>query len=569
MDDRVQSLLLEELRAIEAHRTRHLREHPGLRIDREDPELRLILEALAFSAARTRIASLQGQEALWQRLFRSELDYLLRAQPAMAMLRLDVTLGLVEPLTLPTGSLFRLSPAQGDGPAADFTTRSARTVLPLSYVAQELQPLRAGYRLVLHFEAPFPRSEPPGTLSLYLDYLDDYLSSLLVQYQLRLHTRRVHVLYDAVVGPGSDGRTCAVHFGATPPATEIGPRDARHPIERVRDFFHFPQEHLFLHIQIPPPRRLYRRISICIDLSSEYRPEPPLFRDLFVPYAVPLHNARRDFSRPLLCDGTRETYPIQNLLDDPGLALLRPLAVYELTPDGMAPLPPAALAAPGDTFEIEARTLFDGEGESRRGHVLYPRLADALLRARQLVVDGLWHQPGLAQGGRPLAATAADRSYPGLSFHVLGPLRPTADSPLEGVPGSLLELLALKMRPTLDLAGLRSLLYALGVASHPRYSEAVDRVLDLRATVSRDGSVRDLGIRHEYHINISAYPNEHEPIIWNLLRCIHEVLDAWNHDAATALHIDTGGAPLRLPLPAAMEPGDDALGPDGWPLGGA
>jgi hypothetical protein len=44
---------------------------------------------------------------------------------------------------------------------------------------------------------------------------------------------------------------------------------------------------------------------------------------LFVPYAVPLHNARRDFSRPLLCDGTRETYPIQNLLDDPGLALLR------------------------------------------------------------------------------------------------------------------------------------------------------------------------------------------------------------------------------------------------------
>lgn len=557
MDDRLSMLLLDEMRAIEAHRTRHLREHPGLRLDREDPELRLILEALAFSAARTRQATIQGQEALWQRLFRSEFDYLLRPRPAMAMLRAEVTLGLVEPLTLPAGDLFRLRPAQMDGPAADFTTLSELTVLPLSLTAQNLFPLRRGYRLVLHFESPFPRSEPPGTFSLYLDYLDDYLTSLLVQYQLRLHTQRVHVLYDDAATATSDGQTCAITFGSASAGRDGIVLDARHPIERVRDFFHFPQADLFLHLQIPPPRHPYRHISISIDLDEHYKPEPTLFRDLFVPYVVPLHNVRRDFSRPVLCDGTRDAYPIQHLLSDPTLALLRPLAVYELLPAGLAPLPPAALAAPGDAFEIEERTLFDASGDSLRGHVLFPRITDALLRARQLVVDGLWHQPAFARLASRLTATPADRSYPGLSFRVLGPLHPTQDSPLDGVPGALLELLALKMRPTLDLPQLRNLLHALGARLHPRYAEVIDRILALRTVVSKDGSARDLGIRHEYHIKLEKYPPEYEPIVWNVVRLIYIVLDAWNHDGAISLSIDTEGAPLRLPLSVPLQPLDD------------
>lgn len=550
MDERMNALLLDEMRAIEAHRTRHLREHPGLRIDREDPELRLILEALAFSAARTRLTTTQGQEALWQRIFRSEFDYLLRAQPAMAMLRAEVTPGLIEALTLPRGSAFLLT--RPDGQAGDFETLCDLSVLPVALKSVDLLPMRRGYRLVLSFESSFQRSDAPGVVRIYLDYLDDYLTSLRVQYQLRLHTQRAFVVYDQPATASSDGPTCALAFGSEGfYDAETANPDVRNPIERVRDFLHFPQADLFVHFHTPGPAHPYTRFALCVDLDSDYRPDPPLFRDLFVPYAVPLRNTRRDFSRPVRCDGTRDSYPILHVLGDRSRALLRTLAVYDLLPSGMAPIPPAGLATSGDSFEIEERVLFDELGDSLRGHVLYPRLADALLQSRQLVVDGLWHQPAFGSVPGRLQALPADRSYPGLSFRVLGPLRPTQNSPLDGDPAALLELLALKMRPVLDLAQLLRLLSALGGLERTRYHEVAGHLIGLRSSVTKDGSARDLGIRHEYHIQLAPYPEEQEPLVWRLLVLVGELLDAWNHDASIALYVDTSGSSLRLPLPNA------------------
>lgn len=543
MDERVRELLLDEMRALDAYRQQYLRAHPGLRIDREDPELRLLLEALAFSAVRTRLATQQGQEALWRRLFASEFDYLLRPQPAMAMVRAEITAALVETFDLPRGSRLRIQTV--DGALADFETLEPLRVVPVTLARVELQLRRGGYRLVLGFESQFLRPDPPGLVRLHINYLDDYAAAERIKYALQLHLQRAFVAYDTPIGEHSDGPTCSVTFGAMGHAAG----DDRNPIEKVRDFWHYPERELFLNIQVAPPRRAYTRFALCLDLDPHFPDDPPLHPDVFVPLAVPIRNTRRDYSRPMLCDGTREEYPVTHVLDERSLFLWRALGVYELLPNGMVPLPPAALGVAGDSYELDERVQFAESGAASRSMMLRAILPDSLVQARQLVVDGLWHQPGFGHAvNGPLQIRPAEQTLPGLLFKLAGPIRPAQPSAIAGHPEALLELLALKMRSSLTLAELRALLAAIGGLRGSAYKPYLSLLGELAAEVTKDGSARDLGIRHVYRIKLAAYAPEEEPLVHRFLTALRALLDAWNHDAAIGLLVDTSGCPLRLPL---------------------
>lgn len=549
MDEQMEQLLREEMHELEAHRKRYLQAHPGLRIDREDPEVRLLLETLAFSAVRTRLATVSLQQAQWRRLFCSHFDYLMRSLPTSGILRAEPNAALLETVDLGRGSGIEIE--NTDGERAHFELLTPLRVVPVSLTHLELMQRRRGYRLVICFSSQFQRTDALGLMRLYIDYLGDYLAALQVQYQIQQHIEHCFIVYDQAVSEQSTGATCRVTFGESVQDDDFF--ESRNPVEQIRDFFHHPQRSLFINISVPPPRHSYMRFSLCIDLSANYVPDPPIVQDLFVPFAVPIRNTRRDFSRPIWMDGTQVEHPLLHVLGDPDLELWAARGVYELLPSGMAPLLPSSLGATGPGFAIEERLMTDEDGSARKVPLLLLHLPDSLIQKRQVVLDGLWQkaQPLRKTGGR-LRISATHQRLPGLQLRLSGPLRPKCASAIQDQPDSLLDLLALKTRSTLNLSELQAVLHALGTLKKSPYEELITLIDDLQIQAVKDGASALLGIRHQYQAHIGKYESEREALVWNFLRKIQCLLAAWNHEVSTSFIVTGAERTPSLPLAEVM-----------------
>ena len=125
-----------------------------------------------------------------------------------------------------------------------------------------------GYRLVLEFQAAFRRRESIGTISLHLRYLEDHLTSLHLLHQLRIHLVRTSIVYDAVVDEASTGEPCTTSFGPSPVEVRAS-GDTNASLESLRAFFQFPEQELFLHVNVPDrkPERGWTTFAICSALS--------------------------------------------------------------------------------------------------------------------------------------------------------------------------------------------------------------------------------------------------------------------------------------------------------------
>ena len=58
--DELQKAFLEEMHALDNFRMAYAAEHPSTPLDRDDPDVRRLMEAMAFFTARTRIVGLRN-----------------------------------------------------------------------------------------------------------------------------------------------------------------------------------------------------------------------------------------------------------------------------------------------------------------------------------------------------------------------------------------------------------------------------------------------------------------------------------------------------------------------------
>jgi type VI secretion system protein ImpG len=527
---------LAELAALERFRQSFRHTYPRVPLEQEDPDVRRLVEAMAFFSVQTRHATLHNLRSTWLRLFSSVFNYLLEPLPAAGLVQATPTEKMVEAVVLSRGTELRLQPVGGE--AGSFRLQRDLRVLPISLEETQVRHLADGrHRLILRFAAAFPRRDPVEVLSLHVRHLEEYSSSLAVYHELRKHLDRVSVLYDAKADENSTGQLCEHSFGQAP----FAPDDAsvyENPLQRVRFFFQLPEQGLFLHVRVAPTRQAWSRFSLCLDLKKEWSSGRSLHPEFLHPFVVPVVNLKAVPAQPMTLDGTRTEHPLLSLRDDQELRLHSVTGVYLQGPRGREPMRPAHVPGPGPAYELDEQLAADGSPL----HQLLVRMPEAFLEPRKLHVDALWYQPHFAsEATGHLTVSTPSVHVEGLRWRVMGDVQPSRNSPVRQDVSALVQLLSWKNRPTLERNELAALLSYLGTPAESAFRPIVPLLGALRVSLVPDGALRGTGLRHMYEAQLEPFDPSQESLVACFLEQVLALLDAWNGQASVELRASVKG----------------------------
>jgi type VI secretion system protein ImpG len=530
--DRLSTLYLTELSRLDAFAAERERDF-ALDSGKDDPDVRRLIEAMAFFSARTRSGAVGAVESAVRRVAAGLLDELIVPTPAAMMVQALPGEQLIEPMQLPAG--LPLQATTKDGRVGVFTTERALTVLPAE--TKQVVSTRGHRRVevVIKVVALRPLSKAT-TLAFYVRRLDDYRASLALYDALERHFLHARADSDEV-----GELPCRVEFGPRS-SEQFGPEDEAGelgPFTSIRSFFQLPEQELFLRVTVPAVPGGWNELSIHLELDENFPEEFVLSADTFQLGVVPCANRWFDFAQPIECDGTRSSYPVRSgeaMLEAVELHALR--GVYRSGDQGLRPIAPAALSRDEDSFEFEA---FED--------LLRLDIKDAFENPCVVQVEASWSQPRLwsAPAGRMTLAPRT-RRLPGVTFRTVGSLHPAHVSPLARDPARCLDVLALKVRPVLRRRDLIGMLEILGAGGDSEYRGLPSAIDELESSQTTDPERRAGGIRRVYEMAVRCRSAEEEPLLRRLTREAAKLLDAWTEDAVDVEVAMRRQVSSRLPL---------------------
>lgn len=519
-DEKLYRDFLEEMSALENFRMAFASEHPNVMLDREDPDVRRLMETVAFFAARARRAGRSSLDALHRRMVRQFLPYLLAPAPAIGLIQAVPTGKFVEPVTLPRGTEFGIAPSS-DRVALFQTLRDLR-ILPVSLGRVDLL-LReqGGYRLLVPVTAAFARNDDIGPLTLHVNYLGDFRASLRVVAALRRHLLKAQVSFEARVDESTDGAPCAVKFG-------FADTDAAwsHPIERERMHFHCPAAtDLFVTVEVPPPPRNWTQFTLCLDLDPGWPRNLRLTAEMLSLFATPVVNLQHATAQPIVHDGTKEQWPIRHPSPGARFELHSVRGVYRADADGLVPLRPGVLASGFGVYEIDEDPRLPGG----RAAMLGLRLPEAFAAPWTIAVDGLWLQPWFSEVSRQKLRIIPYRlTLPGVDWETVGDLVPHRESGGEEGMGTFVQVLGLQHKSLLDQDDLLALLGVLGTVWTGPYGALRDLMAGVavrEVPLAQSGGAS--GVKLVYTIRFREHEPGLDPLIDNFLLHLERLLEAW------------------------------------------
>lgn len=553
--DQVYLDFLNELSGFDRFRERFHQNHPNLPLEREDPDVRRLMEAMAYFSLRTRQAAMRNLRSTWRRLFASFFDYLLEPVPAAVMVQAVPTEKMAEATVLARGTEVRLTPEQEkEAGTGYFRLQRDLRVLPILLEQSEVLEREEGWRLVLSFRSQGLRKDPVDTLSFYVRHMDDYRSALSIFHALRTSLQQVTVIYNGKAGAEAPGEACEVSFTPSPemPPTSEDSAFYMNPLQRVRSFFQFPQQELFVNVKVPPHTRDWHRFSLCFDFPPDWKLGRSRYPEFLVPFVVPAINLKKEPAQVISLDGTRSEYPIRSMGGGSDFQLHSVTGVYELTKTGPSPMRPSFLPGDGPSYEIEE--TFDESLRSYESLLIRMPEAFAAPEARKLLVEALWYQPHFApQGTGRIDVRLPSRHIAGLELEALGEVRPHSESPLGNDVDTLTQILAWKTKPTLKLDELKALLSHLGTPPESPLGKVIPLLRSLKVTTEPDGALRGSGIQHRYEVQLQEFNPSLDPLVVCFLAQVRELLDVWNGEATVVLKAFVDGRG-ELPLSQPMSP---------------
>ena len=474
LDNTQYRAFLEELQDLADFRLTYSLDNPNAGLEGDDPDVKRIIEALAFFGARTQVAALRSLDASSRRLYQQFFSYLLSPLAAMAMAQVKPTGHLTEVLNIPIGTELGLQPDKG-GRIMFSTTRSLR-ILPMSLeTVKQALGSEQGCRLLLTFQANYQLNEQPETVSLHINYLNDLSLSLKVWQFLKRSLTSASVQfgsYDAEL----TGADCQFSLGIPP--IDIATDEWRHPMEAERYYFHFPQQELYLDLELPSAPRNWKQFTVVLDCDQPWPRQLRLNRNIFHLFTVPLVNNQRIHAQPITCDGSQERYAIRHPDPQFGFMLQKVLGVYEASEQGVLPLRPGILAGGNGSYEIEKGPVQEGGGYL---YWLVPHFPEAFEQPRILMVDALWQQPWYDQIlESPYTLHAFRRQMQGVEWALLDTANPHVENNQLDNISRYIHLLTIMHHTCLNGQDISDILLALGSISKGHFQQVFNRLIEIR-----------------------------------------------------------------------------------------
>jgi type VI secretion system protein ImpG len=550
LDAALYKAFLGELQALERFRITYSGLHPEVGLERDDPDVRRLVEAMALLTARSRLAGRRAASRTATRLFVQQLPYMLTPTPAVALVQAQPQPGFVQAELLEAGEglLFDMDGEGGTAAEALFRTLSPLQVLPIELSGVRTVREESGRRMLyLDFHSRYRRSWQVSALSLLVDHLSDLRSSATLFHALQSHLTHATVSFDERVMDGPGARKVPVTFGA-PPSERPGNTLVEHPLQRARLFFRLPQQHMFMRFELPTPEAEWQDFTLCLELGPGWPRGLAMTADSFKLNVVPAVNLSRELSDPVDCDGSLDRYRVRHPEVSGGFEPHSVVGAYRLdAADGLVPLLPAAIPRPGarrgsepGTYEVE----YEQHERGRRAWLLLD-LRDALEQPVQVSADTFWHQPALTQERLPPAEIRpADRNLERVAWRVVGSLAAAVRSPVEDDDEALLELVALKSQPALDRDGLVMVLELLR-GTEPVFAEVVRSIEGVEVRTAPYARAA-AGMKVVYSVRLGVIDAALLPVVALMGPRLRDVLHAWSTQEVVELELELPALEQRL-----------------------
>jgi type VI secretion system protein ImpG len=528
IDDNVYQAFLEELQQIEKFRSSNIGLFGDTPLDSEDPYTRRLIEAIAFFGARARVKGVKEISEIHQRLFRQYFPYLVSPLPTIGMMQVTPSLKYPQKVVLPAGSelFFKTSNQM----KASFQTMTALEVLPIFLKKFEFV-RREGdlWRCVLEYSSLHTSTEEIGSLKLYINHLNSFFSSLRVAFAMQRSLEKIQVFYDS--SKLENGLDCTTFFGV-----DLEDRAVfRHEIEKLRSLLHLPQQELFISFKIPPYGKRWQTITFCIDFNEKWPDSIRLNADSLVPFIVPIVNFKRSHADPVICDGTKDNYPILYPEPKAQSELHTVISVTENLTKGARTLKPGILGLGNGSYEVD---YFKQE--------LLLDMPDAFKDPKTISVQALWTQPWFSNYlNEELELNFGEAQMFGLGVRLLGSLY-RHEKTIEEDPQFLIRILSLKNQNYLNLNEILFILNAMKKLSHSFFDAVPDWILDLKINQKKDR--HNFSSVIEYEFFLKDWGEQKWEIGLLFFKYINRMLHSWlpNFEIETKVHFPQSKRPLII-----------------------
>lgn len=527
-ENKIYQAYLEELQFIERFRSSHVSLYGETPVDTDDPYTKRLIESLAFFGARARLQGTEKIVQIHQNLFRQYFPYLINPIPAFGMLQMQPSIRFPEKVVFPVGSelIFKTK----NQLKAIFQTLDEITIFPFSQKNFHFaRKIGEGWQCSIEFISPHINTDEVGTLKLYINHLNSFLSSLSVSFALQYALEKVHVFYDDGKEKNPKGKNCVIQYGYNSETRKV----FSHNVEQLRSLLHFHQQELFINIEIPPSGKRWKSFTLVFDLNDRWPESLKLNGESFLPYVVPIINLKKAYAEPVFHDGTKDSYPVLHPEPTHKFELHTVTNVSEILPTGTKPITPGFLGIQGEgSFEID---YFN--------HELTLNLPNAFQQPKTVMIEALWTQSWFSNYvNDELELIFPEAQTLGIHVRQLGSIH-RYETTLEDDPNFLIRILSLKNQNRLSINEIIFIMNIMKKLNNSHYDAIPSLIKDLKINEGFNQQQMNAFIEYEFFLNDLG--GQRWELVLLFFKYVNDLLNCWlsSFEVETKVHFPRNKKP--------------------------